>query len=374
MSSLPLKRIYFDSNALFRWPRPANDLFSLLGLTKWLKTELYIPEAVEAELEGQFVRAVNSVCGEIDSRLKELKKICRDIIDVPFDTPQPNESQLREAFRLRSAQVKTHYAMTTIPTAGASVGTLLTMAVDRDIPFEEYTISKDRKCVGGFQDAVILFSILDHAKSANGEDRCAFVTDDGVFHRPAMRKFLDEQKATLEILKPGKSLWDQVWEHVWGAIRSEWDRENTQVKDDLDHQKEQLAAQIIQMLPVSELGRSAWKTVKEVRAISVREISYVRTELPERDYRPPNAEVYKRPDGSTVNISAKMDVDLKAISESSNILNLFLAQGDRSELPSTPKPEEGTLHESLNVSLVGTSRSGVIGDFHVTDVQIYKYS
>jgi len=374
MSSPPLKRIYLDSNALFRWPGPANDVFSLLGMTKWLKTELYIPEAVEAELEGQFVRSVNSVCGEMESRLKELKKICRDIIDVPFDVPQANKRELREAFRIRSGQVKAHYAMTTIPTVGASVGTLLTMAVNRDVPFEECTISKDRKCVGGFQDAVILFSILDHMKSATAEYRCAFVTDDGVFHRPAMRKFLDEQQSTLEILKPGKSLWEQVWEHVWGAIRSEWDRENTQVRDDLDDMKEQLAVQIIQMLPVSELGRSVWKTVKEVRAMSVREISYVRTELPERDCLPPNAETYKRLDGSTVNISAKMDVDIQAIAESYNILNLFLAQDDRGEIQPTPKPEEVTLHESLNVSLVGTSQSGVIGDMHVTDVQMYKYS
>jgi hypothetical protein len=76
---------------------------------------------------------------------------------------------------------------------------------------------------------------------------------------------------------------------------------------------------------VSELGRSAWKNVKEVTAMSVREISFVRTELPDRDCRPPSAESYKRPDGSTVNISANVDVDIKAIAESYNVLNLFLA-------------------------------------------------
>jgi hypothetical protein len=374
MSSPPLKRIYFDTNALFRWPRPGNDVFSLLGLAKWLKTELYIPESVEAELEGQFVRSVNSVCGDINSRLKELKKICRDIIDVPFDSPEAKERELREAFQIRSEQIKAYYAMTTIPTVGASVGTLLKMAINRDVPFEERTISKDRKGIVGFQDAVILFSILEHTKSAGAEDRCAFVTDDGVFHRPAMRDFLVGEKSTLEIVKPGKSLWEQVWEHVWGAIRTEWDRENTQVREDLENQKEQLAVQILPMLPVSELGRSAWKNVKEVTALSVREISLVRTELPDSDYRPPSAESYTRPDGSTVNISAKVDVDINAVAESYNILNLFLAQDDRGEIPPTPKSEQVTLHESLNVSLVGTSQGAVIGSFLVTEVQMYKYN
>ncbi len=57
-----------------------------------------------------------------------------------------------------------------------------------------------------------------------------------------------------------------------------------------------------------------------------------------------------------------------------NILNLFLAQDDRGEVSRTPESEEVTLRESLNVSLVGTSQSGVIGSFRVTDVQMYKYS
>jgi len=36
MASQPLKRIYFDTNILYRWPHPPNDIYSIFGVAKWL--------------------------------------------------------------------------------------------------------------------------------------------------------------------------------------------------------------------------------------------------------------------------------------------------------------------------------------------------
>jgi hypothetical protein len=38
MDSPPLKRIYFDTNILYRWPHPPNDIYSVFGVAKWLGT------------------------------------------------------------------------------------------------------------------------------------------------------------------------------------------------------------------------------------------------------------------------------------------------------------------------------------------------
>ena len=56
MDAKPLKRIYFDTNILYRWPNLPNNVASLFGVANWVGTELYIPKTVEDELEGQFVR------------------------------------------------------------------------------------------------------------------------------------------------------------------------------------------------------------------------------------------------------------------------------------------------------------------------------
>jgi hypothetical protein len=48
MESQPLKRVYFDTNALYRWPNSANNLMLPFGVANWLKTELDFPKAVDS--------------------------------------------------------------------------------------------------------------------------------------------------------------------------------------------------------------------------------------------------------------------------------------------------------------------------------------
>ena len=60
MSKQPLKRIYFDTNILFRWPNLPNNVAFLFGVANWVGADLYIPKTVEDELEGQFVRGANA--------------------------------------------------------------------------------------------------------------------------------------------------------------------------------------------------------------------------------------------------------------------------------------------------------------------------
>jgi hypothetical protein len=50
MPSEPLKRIYFDTNWLRRWPNPANNVPAVRRAANWMDTEIYIPETVEDEL------------------------------------------------------------------------------------------------------------------------------------------------------------------------------------------------------------------------------------------------------------------------------------------------------------------------------------
>ena len=43
MGSQPLKRIYFDTNVLYRWPHMPSDIPSMFGVVNWVNAELYMP-------------------------------------------------------------------------------------------------------------------------------------------------------------------------------------------------------------------------------------------------------------------------------------------------------------------------------------------
>src|SRR5262250_2457544 len=106
MLGQPLKRIYFDTNLLRRWPNPANIVPVVLRAANWIDTELYIPETVEDELENRFVRDTAAAYANASSGVKDLTKLFRNVVDIKYDLPEPSDEFLREAFRARSAALK----------------------------------------------------------------------------------------------------------------------------------------------------------------------------------------------------------------------------------------------------------------------------
>lgn len=82
MDPQPLKRIYFDTNALYGWPYLPNETSNLLRFADWLGAELYLPKIVEAELERQFLKRVKTAYASVESGLKEINKACRPITSV----------------------------------------------------------------------------------------------------------------------------------------------------------------------------------------------------------------------------------------------------------------------------------------------------
>jgi hypothetical protein len=115
MASQPLKRIYVDTNILYRWPHPPNDIYSIFGVAKWLGAQLLMPEVVEGELEAQFIRSVNAAYDAAEQNIKEINKLCRDVITVDIAGTRPEETDFREAFRKRSDELKAHFGISIIP-------------------------------------------------------------------------------------------------------------------------------------------------------------------------------------------------------------------------------------------------------------------
>lgn len=258
------------------------------------------------------------------------------------------------------------------------------MAISRTSPFAEVEIGK-RKGVVGLQDAAILFSVLDHMKTASESERCALISNDDVFHKSETRKLLDLNGIKLQTFKNVSDLFDDLYDHVWEATRTAWHAEMQQIEASLKAQKEELAMQIFPLLTLSEVGESSWKRAKKITGFTVIEFRNVLTELPESEHRPPRATTYMRPDGSEIKISARASVQIEAIVETTNWSGLVAAleatleqqgiaefQGINPQPAPEAKTENAAFHESLNVSLTGTVRDGAIGDFTVTGVEISR--
>ena len=365
----PLKRIYFDTNVLYNWPHLPNDRYSVFGAAKWLGTELWVPEVVESELGAQFVRSVVSAYDAVELNVKEINKLCWGVIPVDIKGSRPDADRLREAFRHRSDQLKTHFGISVLPLATIDVRVLLDMAISRTPPFEERLI-RDDKVVTGLQDAAILLSILDQMKAAPGGDRCAFVTADKIFHAGETRKLIGGR---LELFKNIRDLFVDLFDHVWAATRSAWQAEMEEVEAALNTQREELARQISDILPTSAVGQRVWIRAKEVTGFSISHFRHIMTELPESQHRPPDAKEYKRPDGSEVKISAKTTAQIDATVETSSWAGLFFPQGAQSQPPPETRTESTVFTENLNVSITGTVRNGVVGEFKVAGVEPERY-
>lgn len=367
VSKLPLKRIYFDTNILFRWPQIPSDIPSMLGVANWVGTELYMPKIVEDELEGQYVRAISASYDKLNSDLKELTKLCRDVMTHDISGTQPSDNQVRKAFRERSELLKAHFKISTIPIHEVDLETLLAMAINREQPFEEIELSKSKRVVVGLQDTAILFAVAKHMQTAGQGDRCAFISNDDIFHKEGAKELLKSAGVNLEMFRKTSDLFNDLFEHVIAAIRTEWDAEMNQIQSSLNEQRGQLTSEILNLVSLSDIGRGIWKRTIEIKGFNIKEFTMVKTEWPEPEYRPPHAEQYRRPEGSEVSISVRVSTASDVLAESLNFLGLF-GGGQWQEDPAKVI-ESLTVHDMLEVSLKGTVSGGKIGDFKVLSVE-----
>ena len=367
MSKPPLKRIYFDTNILYRWPQLPSDIPSMLGVANWVGTDLYIPKIVEDELEGQYVRAISATYDKMNADLKELNKLCRDVIMHDISGTQPSDDQVRKAFRERSDILKAHFKISTIPIHEVNLETLLEMAINREQPFEEIELSKNKRVVVGLQDTAILFAVAKHMQTAGEGDRCAFISNDDIFHKQGAKEFLQAAGVKLEMFRKTSDLFSDLFDHVIAAIRTEWVAEMNQIQSSLNEKKEQLAPEILKLVSLLDIGRGIWKRTIEIKSFKIEEFTMVKTEWPEAEYRPPRADQYRRPEGSDVSISVRVSTTSDVLAESLNFIGLF-GHGEWQEDPAKVI-ESLTVHDLLEVSLKGTVSGGKIGDFKVLSVE-----
>jgi len=371
VSTTPLKRIYFDTNSIYRWPNPSRQVFQAFDLARWLKAEMYFPKVVEDELEAQFVRSVKELLAEITSKIKDLKTVCWNTINVGIDEPYVEETDLRTDFQTRSQQLKQHFGISTLPIAELDLPTLIDMAINRHLPFEERAVGKD-KVVTGLQDAAILFSVIDHVKGFPKDERCAFVSADDVFHKTDMRKLFEHYEVNIELFKNANSLFDDLWDHIWGEVKEGLNREAAQISELLEKTKDSIAQQIQTILKPSDVRAALFTHVVAINGVNVDKFGPAYPDIPPSENRPPTTQ-YGRPEGGEVKIttSARIDVDATIETQTYSFFgSLFSDEPPTQPLPPPTPPQisDKKLNIGVALTIVGTAHNNIIEDLKVIDV------
>jgi hypothetical protein len=118
MTGNPISRIYVDTNCAFGWPVVSKDFHWVIILARWLSVEVYWPEAVEIELEAQFLRDIKE---EAEKVAAGQKRIIKRLRAVDADASSRFEVDLTLAaagYRRKTEALKADLGIHSIPTVG----------------------------------------------------------------------------------------------------------------------------------------------------------------------------------------------------------------------------------------------------------------
>ena len=167
--------IYFDTNTFWNLDiEMSNDVF--LDLQRWANmagANIFIPKMVFEERVHQITK---SALDEIEKMRESNQKLSGYLRQEPTVYEEPNnvEERVRETITetLNKANVKIISSLKNIP-----FDTIVKMALKRTAPFKQV-----KKGVTGFNDTVILFTIIQHMKE-NTISNAILISSDGDFDK-----------------------------------------------------------------------------------------------------------------------------------------------------------------------------------------------
>lgn len=168
--------VYLDTNVLMRgqqWPLPSILLNNFLRLAELCGINRYLPEPVLKEAEEHWLREVKDAITSLSRAVGQLERLAKPVGCEPT-LEHPSVEILLEKYRtLVDAAVK-KYDITRTPFTNRTVEEVFGFATKYLLPFGPKGEGK------GFQDAVILLSILDHLNTSP-TNKAIFITSDKDF-------------------------------------------------------------------------------------------------------------------------------------------------------------------------------------------------
>ncbi|HET8890021.1 MAG TPA: PIN domain-containing protein [Candidatus Angelobacter sp.] len=168
--------VYLDTNVLMRgqqWPLPSILLNNFLRLAELCGISRHLPEPVLKEAEEHWSREVKEGIAGLSRAAGQLERLAKPVECEPT-VAHPSAEILLEKYRtLVDASIR-KYGIIRTPFTKRTVEEVFGFATKYLLPFGPKAEGK------GFQDAVILLSVLDHLNSFP-TDKAIFITSDKDF-------------------------------------------------------------------------------------------------------------------------------------------------------------------------------------------------
>src|SRR5579872_1642499 len=186
-----IQRIYMDTNVVLRghgWPTPSILLNNLLRLADLCGIECLMPEPVLKEAEEHWSRGLKESASKLASAKKELHRSANPI-RCEITLEHSSIEDLLAEYRRKVSEAIKRYGITRTPFTQRTVEEIFGFATKYLSPFAHNAEGK------GFQDAVILLSILDDLNSCPAESTAVFVSADDDFSDIDFASFVPGFKA-----------------------------------------------------------------------------------------------------------------------------------------------------------------------------------
>jgi hypothetical protein len=286
--------IYFDTNTLLAegWPSPSTQLLQVMDRADHLGLPLCIPEAVNQELEGHWLRDLAKDWHEANGRIERCNKKAHTLVTFDKLPKLPTEDELRKAVRLRIKSFTERFRIA--PLTGRPLSEFLGLAINRGATFED-----EGK---GFQDGVILCSILDNMKTS-GFTAGVLVTHDGIFKSSGALELMNGGGVTLKIVVDLDELEKMLRRYFNSIVLENMDRERKQLISALETQKDVIQTYLTENLLITANELGLWTRIRKVEALHLLSIENAHKAFDLYPDQYPN-------DPSRVKISADVKVQL----------------------------------------------------------------
>jgi hypothetical protein len=321
--------VYFDSNELLAngWPDPSPRLGNFFDIGRGWNLRAFIPAPVLDETEAHWWRAVESQATRLTSAKREFERLSRPIMcDVRIELTDIEE--MRTQYRVHREEILKSLNIGVVPYPNCTVEFFFQRATNYAMPFE-----KDREGKG-FQDAVILQSILEHLHSES-ELKGVLITRDGGMTQARIADFLPQLGTSRLRFATLDEAWDNLIHYhidqkVIQPYHEELKNALAAVKKLDPELKDFLATHLTEpMLRAGELGAPA--TVLKLISVDSIDVSFVDTPVPDLDANPDR----------TVKILISISAQCTAVArkESFGFFSSLFGGSEQASIGSTSPPE-----------------------------------
>jgi hypothetical protein len=280
-SNLPppdFNAIYFDTNALLEagWPDPSVLLHNIFVIGGWWRIQMLLPEPVVKEAEEHWLRKVTESVSRLDSAARELERVAKPAVSDAKAEYASVELML-EQYRAKRNEVVTKYAIAISPFTKRSIEDIFDLATKYVMPFEHDKKGK------GFQDTVILASILEHL-SIEPSLKAVLITKDGAFGKSNYGDLIGGFDGRRLRICDLNTVWEELFRPYFNeTIVKPWEEER---RNALTAAKEivlELQNFLGSHLAESMLRTESFGTVVKFLSVDAVEINSVDTPIPETE-------------------------------------------------------------------------------------------